>query len=345
MEQLREQTGDGLQVRRYSPGDERELIAIFSSVFRERSMAEWDWLFRDGPDGPAEILVLTADDRVVGGITHVPVASFVEGRRVRAAIGCDLMILPQFRGLGGARLLVTEFVSSNRTFDLNFGVVNDRSGHLTGRYLGTSVLGRVPRWRRFKSRGRRRNVLLRNLASIVERIYGAVLSWPRPSLTTTDLSSFDAEVDRLADEVASFAPCVRVRDSAYLRWHWLQDPRHEWRVRAVRGKDGALRGVAVIGVTVEDGARVGVVADLIACDAAALRALMLDAWARLVEEDCNSVICTYLDPRPWSTTAMRRSGFRRCSGLPVACGPLSSAIGETVGRLDAWYLTYGDTDI
>ncbi len=86
-------------------------------------------------------------------------------------------------------------------------------------------------------------------------------------------------------------------------------------------------------------------ADLLTRDAAALRALMLDAWTRLVEEGCDRVVCTYLDRRPWSTTAMRRSGFRPCDGPLVACGPLSSAVDETVGKLDAWYLTHGDTDI
>ena len=202
MAQPLEQTELGLQVRRYAPGDERALIAIFSSLFRERSTAEWDWLFRNGPDGSADILILTAGGRVAGSIAHVPVTTFVEGRRVRLAIGCDLMVDPEFRGHGGAKRLVTAFVSSNRTFDLNFGVVNDESAHVTGRYLGSTVMGRVPQWRRFNSRGTRRNVLLHHVASTVERVYGAVVSWPRSPLAVTDLSSFDTEVDRLADEMA-----------------------------------------------------------------------------------------------------------------------------------------------
>jgi GNAT superfamily N-acetyltransferase len=345
MAQPLEQPDLGLQIRRYEPGDEGALIAIFSSLYRKRSRAEWYWLFRDGPDGPAEILVLTAGDQVVGSIVHVPVTTFVEGRRVRLAIGCDLMIDPEFRGRGGAKRLVTTFVSSNRTFDLNFGVVNDESAYVTGRYLGSTLMGRVPEWRRFNARGTHRNALLHRLATLVERGYGTVVSWPRSPLDVTDLSSFETDVDRLADELASVAPCIRVRDSAYLKWHWAQDPQTQWRIRAARGKDGALRGISVIGTTVTHGARQGVVADLLTSDASALRALMLDAWALLTAEGCDRVICTYLDPRPWSTTAMRRSGFRRCDGPLVACGPLSPAVGDTVTKLDAWYLTHGDTDI
>ena len=93
-----------------------------------------------------------------------------------------------------------------------------------------------------------------------------------------DLPELDSDVDRLADEATSFARCARLRDAAYLRWHWQQHPQTPWRIRAVRAEDGSLRGLAVIGVVVENGEREEIVADLIARDAATVRALMLDAW-------------------------------------------------------------------
>jgi Acetyltransferase (GNAT) domain len=338
-------SADELVVRPFAPGDERPLAALFSALFRERSRTEWEWLFERGPGGPAEILVLSAGGLVAGSIAHIPLTAVVGGRRVALALGCDLMVAPELRGRGGARLLVTEFQASNRSLDLNFGVVNEGSSHVTGRYLGSTVLGRVPQWRRFHARCRRRNALLRVAASLAERIYGAALSRPRSRLEVIDLPVLDSDVDRLADEAASFARCVRVRDAAYLRWHWQEDPRTTWRIRAVRADDGSLRGLAVIGVVIEDGEREGVVADLIARDAATVRALMLDAWRELVAAGCHSVVCTYHDPRPWASSAMVRSGFRRIQGPLVAAGPLSPAVGEEVAQLQAWYLTHGDTDI
>jgi hypothetical protein len=42
---------------------------------------------------------------------------------------------------------------------------------------------------------------------------------------------------------------------------------------------------------------------------------------------------------------MFRSGFIPRDGPLVACGPLSSAAGSEIVRIESWYVTYGDTDI
>jgi len=208
-------------------------------------------------------------------------------------------------------------------------------------------MGWVPRWIRVRTRAAGRNILLRGLASALDRVYGSVASWPRPALDVVDLETLGSAVDELARDSASFAACIRVRDSAYLRWHWLEDPRTRWRIRAVWGEGAVLRGFAVIGARGEGDDRQGVIADLLARDPAALRALVSDAWARLVEEGCHSVTCVYRDPRRWARAAMLRSGFRRevTLGPGVACGPLSPRAGEVVSRLRSWYLTSADTDL
>ncbi len=116
-------------------------------------------------------------------------------------------------------------------------------------------------------------------------------------------------------------------------------------MRAVRGRDGALRGISVIGAKDEDGHPVGYIMELLARDAGALRALVLDGWAQLREQGCERVVCLYQDPRSWARRAMTRSGFRAVRGPQIACGPLSPRADELVGRLDAWYLTGGDAEV
>ena len=336
-------------VRRYRLGDEDALVEMSRSMFPEhpKSIATWRWCYRQAPEGPADILVLESEDRVVGGIVHVPVAVWLEGRRRRLAIGCDLMIQPEFRGQGWSQQLVGAFVASEHGFDINFGVVNESSSYVMGRYAGTVTMGRVDRWVRFRSRGVRQASSIRSVATGAERLHGATLSWPRPSVRVEDLAIPCSDLDDLARESADFAACIRIRDSAYLRWHWLEQPGEGWRVRAVREADGGLSGFAVSGTRTQSGSgyRHGVIADLLARDAETTRALLLDSWSALVRDGCHIVSCSYLDPRPWSRRAMFRAGFRPRPGPLVACGSLSPAAGGEVARLESWYLTHGDTDI
>ena len=80
-----------VRVRPYRLGDEDALVEMSRSAFpmQSASLAKWRWCFRQAPEGPADILVLESEGRVVGGIVHVPVAVWLEGRRHRLAIGCD----------------------------------------------------------------------------------------------------------------------------------------------------------------------------------------------------------------------------------------------------------------
>ena len=334
-----------MHVRSYRPGDEHALVAMFSSIFRERSLEEWTWLFRNGPHGPADIHILESGGATIGSVSHIPADVWVRGEKLRLAIGCDVMVLREFRGQGGAEMLFRHYVASEHGVDMNFGTVNAGSSHVTRRQMGTSTMGGAPLWVRSRTGGRSANAIVHALESAAERLYGTVVSWPRPSLEVTDLGELGAEVDELADASAAFAPCIRVRDSGYLRWLWLENPMARWRLRAVRGPDGALRGISVIGVKDQDGRPVGYIMELLARDAGALRALVLDGWARLGEEGCERVVCVYQDPRPWARRAMVRSGFRSVRGPQIACGPLSPRAGELVGRLESWYLTGGDADV
>ncbi len=320
----------------------------FSAIFHERSLAEWRWLFRDGPGGAAavDIRILEADGRRVGSVSHIGIPVWVDGKRLRLAIGCDMMVEPAFRGRGGAEQMISSFRESEHGFDMNFGTVNSGSRHVTGRHIGTSAMRRVPVWARYATRLAAGSGFARAVAA-APSIDGALASWPAPSLEVVELVDLGSEVDELAQHSAGFARCIRIRDAAYLRWRWLGDPRTPWRVYGVWGDGHVLRGVVVTGMRGEGGARTGVIGDVLARDPEALRALLYSAWKRLRSDGCYRVTCAYRDPRPWARWALIRAGFSRLVtiGERVACGPLSSRAGEIVSRFGSWYLTGGDTEL
>jgi hypothetical protein len=309
-----------LAVRPYEPGDEVAIQAMYETVFgRARTLAEWRWRLREGPDGPALAYVLTSGDRLVGHQAHIPARVWVRGERLRIGHGCDTMVIPEFRGRGGMRLLMEAFLSSDHGFDLRMSYPK---GGLMERYGGGRPLGVFGHWTRWSRRGSGLPAPARLALGAASRAYGSLASMPSPRLEVEDLGEPGAAVDDLDADAAGFAPCVRVRDSAYVRWRWLEHPGPRWHVRAIR-RGGRLDGWVVYGARDEHYGRVGLVADLLARDSATTRALLHDAFVTLL-----------------------RSGFvRRPHGARVICGALSARAGGDVERLESWYLTLGDTDM
>jgi hypothetical protein len=336
-----------LQVRLYRAGDEHSIVEMFASVLGlELSLEAWRWRYQRGPHGPAQIHVLESNGRLVGHMAHLPGSAWVEKRQLRLAYGDGMMILPEYRGRGGAELLLKAFLTSDHGFDIDIAYVNEHSMRARQRHAGTVKLGRALRWvRKHTSRSTFRPI--HGPLTLVARSYGGIASWPKRTLLVEDLLSLDPEIDQLAEESAAFAPCVRVRDTAYLRWRWLDQPGANWRLRAARDQEGRLQGYAVFGRRRghdgDDGRR-GSIVDLLATNDLATRSLLLNAFASLVNDGCREVDCIYLDPRRRSRQAMLRSGFvPSVWGPTIACGALTPSAGRTVERRNSWYLTTLDT--
>ena len=317
-------------VREYEHGDEDVIREMMGGVFGDRpSPSQWRWLYRDAPEGPALVQLLERDGRIAGHWAHIPLSAFVEGRRLRLARARALIVLPEFERQGGMRLLAETFLASDHGFSLRMGFPTDRAAVLLERYGCGRHLGRIPRWYR------RRGGL---------GLYSRVASRSRPAVGVEPLEDLGPEVDALAEASASFAPCIRVRDAAYLRWRWLEEPEARHAIHAARAADGELRGLVVFRNVPSARGGAAFIEDLLARDEQATRALLLSANDALAGLGYAGVVLDYLDPRPWVRRAVLRSGFlpwrRR---INVNSGSLSAEAGPLPERLASWYLTRGDT--
>jgi hypothetical protein len=228
--------------------------------------------------------------------------------------------------------------------DLRIRFPSEMARHLFVRYGTARVVGVLPAWVRRQTLTRPISAPLRPLARAVLATGTLIADRPRPKQTVEPLEELGAEVDELAAKSASFARCIRIRDADYLRWRWLAQPDAVWEVRATRAADGRLTGISVLGLEEGERALTGWINDLLAVDARSLRALLVDGVERLVRRNATSVLCHYLDPRPWASRVLLRSGFLPSGGHHFIVGSFSSAAGEVVHDLGSWYLTRGDTE-
>ncbi len=326
--------------------DVEAIQAAYETVFeRKRSMEEWRWRFLDAPAGPAHVYVLESESRIVGHASHVPIWTWVDGNRVLLGQGDNTMMLPEYRGRGGMRQLV-DVLLADEAFDLRMNFPSDMARDRFVRYGAGTIVGSLESWIY-------RRTLARPLPALARPLAGALLAGgrfvaerPRPRLTVEPLDEPGAEFDELAEASASFARCIRVRDAAYLRWRWLEQPEARWELRAARARDGRLVGYSVLGREAGTHGPTGLIGDLLAVDRQALRALLLDAVTVLAGREVGSIRCEYLDPRLWARRTLLRAGFLRMREKddPFMARSLSSAVGDAPELPGSWYLTLSDTE-
>jgi hypothetical protein len=338
---------NGLSVRTYRPGDEHAIQDVYEAVHgRKRSLAEWRWRFQGPPAGHGLLHVLENEGEIVGHISHIAFPTWVDGQRLVAAQGGDTMTLPACRGRGGMRQLVDACLSE-LTADLRLSFPSDMALPLFVRYGAGTFVGAMPSWVRRHSLNRPLPAPAAPLARATLAAARFAADHPRPRVAVEALDELGAEVDELAGASASFARCIRIRDSAYLRWRFLAQPDARWEIRAARAEDGRLTGISVLGLEADadERGRTGWINDLLAPDRPTLRALLVDGVARLVAQGAGSVRCHYLDPRPWARRVLVRSGFLLSGEVhPLIVRALSPAAGDAPEQLGSWYLTRSDTE-
>jgi len=96
-------TGPTWRTRRYQPGDETDLLALFNRVFgMQRSLEHWRWQFERNPYAPPTIIVARrdSDGLLVGSHVIMPIALNASGTRVLAGHTLDLVVHEDFRRQG-----------------------------------------------------------------------------------------------------------------------------------------------------------------------------------------------------------------------------------------------------
>jgi hypothetical protein len=280
-------------------------------------------------------------------------AAFVDAERSEVAVMSDLAVTAGNGYAGFARLVRGSVESLGAEGIPVIGFPVETMLRISRRQPGFRPHPRLPQWIRWLRpaglRASRPTPGGRLLAPVVPAALAARALLGGRGVRVAPLGELGAEVDELAAESAGYARCIRVRDAAYLRWRWLEQPGSAWSMLAAHGRDGSLRGIAVVGQDPgfeHGGGPVGRVVDLLAADRGATTALLRAATGALRAAGCAIATFDYLDPRPWSASACRRAGFlERGVGPSMITGRTGVSDDHPAGSRESWYLTRGDSDL
>lgn len=317
---------DRYQRRAADPNDEYSLRELFATVFGEtRSSEEWRWKYGASCELAASagyrcadsVVALDERGRLVAHAGALTLPGWREGRPIPIVQVCDVMVHPEHRGGLGRHNLFT----------------------LLLRDLLARIAERLPTAFRYGFPGRR-PYLIGERSGVYERLEIALesrLSGPRGwgSLwRAAPLDWDDGRIDALWGRLSGQCRLGLIRNRAYLRWRYADNPRHRYRLYGV----SRLGRLASWGVCAETGSEPSLVDFWLPLEAArpALRAL----GARLESDLGRAGI------RAWLPAAYRAALGVVGTETPVVVANMrwETSIGTEIAR-DLLYYTMGDVDI
>lgn len=343
------------RTRRYQPGDEHDLLALFNRVFgKQRSLAHWHWQFRDNPYAPPTIIVARriSDQLLAGSHVVMPIALNAAGTRVLAGHTLDLVVHEDFRRQGLFETTGRECFEwcRERGFKAVVAFPNSQSYPGFVRSLGWSRIADPTRW---DLRTGIRGVLgagapARALTLAPDAVLRAVVRSRlarEPRWSAEWRSTVPDDHDALWAECASEHVLSMWKDREYLAWRYDRNPDHTFECVALR-EQARLRALAV--VFREQGR--AVMCEWIAprSEGPALgRALVAAVCGRSLERGDDRVSFLGHDGPGDGRFASALAGF---TARPAPESVFTGA-GLEPGEFDArvrdganWTLTYGDAD-
>lgn len=316
------------------------------------------WMYEQAPEGPATTVlgVVAESGEVVGCGSFLHQPTWVDGRRVPAAVLCDFAITRAHRIAGAALAIQRALVGAARAagLELLYGYPNAGSLGVFKR-IGYRVVGETTAWvKPLRAGYRLRGVRgLRWAAGIAAVPLDAglraldVLRAARLPLAVrgAPVPFGDESTGALWDEARAQRGVVGDRSTAYVEWRYGGFPTAPHRTFGVFPRGGQrLAGCAVY--TVERGK--AFLRDLLAQDLdASADALLLALSDHLRREGVDSLSLSYLGDARFAGRLRKLGFFRRAAKRPVVLHPdaVPESLRARVFDPEAWFMLDGALDI
>jgi hypothetical protein len=342
-------------IREYREGDEeqiRELRGIALSGSRDSQW--WKWMYRDGPAGPALIMLAEAKQKIIGQFAAIPVRLKVGDRATEGGHGFDAMVHPDYRHLGIFKTLSTTLSGSNLVSNrsISYGTPNDQSHPGFVKRLHSldicevPVLVKVIAWGNVLKRRYGIPVFAGNLlGNAWERMTTRISPSKNADVEVERVSSFDERIDKFWLKASEIKNIMVIKDMKYLNWRYVAKPGNEYKIFLAKRQD-EIAGFIVI--KLERGVpNRGFIVDLLTLpgEDTVTEVLTTRAVGYLKEEGAAMISCWMLRDTPYYRT-LRKLGFIRRSGPCLNARIFDQNISkEFVTNPSNWYYVMGDDDV
>jgi hypothetical protein len=326
-----------ITIRPFRPGDEAALLAGHNQIFPARSLAHWQWKFRDNPTGQLHIMVAEhATAGLVGAYVTLPAWATIEGKRRILGQCVDLWVLPEHRRAGPRPGLFVNLALAHYEAWGGNGPLQNSFHH--GWPIATWRIGQ--------------KYLRYEIVRDWDFLFRETPANGFPPRTTSDevivrqVARFDAAVDALWAAFATTTQLAVIRDQRYLNWRYADAHDASYDLLECRERaTGRLRGIAVVTQRVFAVGDCCFLVDWLvpADDDAATVALIAAAEARAMAGRAQALttLFQHRDPR---FQRFQQLGFH-VYGTVYFQVVIPFDTQDTLFYKEQWYHTLGDSDL
>lgn len=316
-------------IRMVTPRDAAALVQLAAIAFeRQWSEAFIDWKYFRNPAGMVRGRCAELDGQPVAYYSNIPVRLKLGDQQVLAAQAVDAMVRPDVRRQGlFYRMAADGYQQMDRdgiTLTYAFPTAATRAGFLNR--LQYVPVEEVPRYVKVLDPGGLARMGGRHgLAAVAYcTLLSAVRHLPSPpppfarsgGVEVREVTDFDERFDGLWNAVAEKIVAATIRDAAYLRWRYVENPLGRYRI-LVAARNEQLAGVVVLSTAGAD--RTAMLLELLvrASDSEAGHALLAAATRCAEQAECVQLQGWMLRQHTFYTELLESAGFRYWPSAPL----------------------------
>lgn len=230
---------DPITIRPYQPGDEAGLLRGHNLTFSpQRSLAHWQWKFRDNPTGQVHtMLAVHETEGIVGAYVTLPVRVLADGKECLAGQCIDLYVLPEHRRHSKRPGLFVNLALAH------YEQWGGRQPHQNAFHFGWPIAT----WR--IGQKYLRYEIVRDWDFLFQEVPpdGFRARAVPSDLEVRTAARFSADTDALWDSLKQQSRLSIVRDAKYLNWRFADAHDATYELCECRERTtGRLRGIAVL---------------------------------------------------------------------------------------------------
>ena len=235
-------------LRSYLPGDEKQIVQLLKFAFDDwrlrgdKALDFWDWMYKGYNSNPSLIDVGVSDDRIIATNHRLPLRMKIGSKIVSGFYGTDMMVHPDFRGMGISSKIIKKVQEKMKNENLNFhyfytdnpvmlkynSKYYDLFPHTVSRYLRIQDISLHCR---MKSTDR---IWLLKLGYLfikaINQIKNKKSLFYKQDFAIKEINCFDNRVNKFWREVSKNLTFIVEKTKGYLNWRYVDIPNHCYRI-------------------------------------------------------------------------------------------------------------------